>query len=171
MTQLSCEICMDLMPLVKDGVASEDSRAAVLAHIAGCPSCAALYGTDESEKPDRDRLWKKLSVSLHRFLGLVMVFGIFFGLSLTAGSDMFYNSILMPVIGALGYVIFRWKAVYWVPMLMALTNTVGCLIEFARGTDSVELISVFWWTAIYCLFVWLGIVIAWLLHFAHRKED
>jgi len=171
MTQLSCEICMDLLPLVKDGVASEESRAAVMAHIAGCPSCAALYGTEAPGEPDRDRLWKKLSVSLHRFLGLVMIFGIFFGLSLTAGSDMFYNSILMPIIGALGYVIFRWRAVYWVPMLMAVTNAVGCAIEFVRGTDSVELISVFWWTAIYCVFVWVGIAIAGLLHFALRKED
>ena len=171
MTQLSCDICMDLIPLVKDGVASEDSRSAVLRHIESCPSCAALYGGEAGPEPDRERLWKKLSVSLHRFLGLVMVFGIFFGLSLTAGSDMFYNSILMPIIGALGYVIFRWRAVYWVPVLMAATNAVGCVIELARGTESVEIISVFWWTAIYCLFVWVGILIAWLLHFALRKED
>jgi len=68
-------------------------------------------------------------------------------------------------------VIFRWRAVYWVPMLMAVTNAVGCAIEFVRGTDSVELISVFWWTAIYCVFVWVGIAIAGLLHFALRKED
>jgi len=171
MTQLSCDICMDLIPLVKDGVASLDSALAVEEHIKSCSSCAMAYGQETGAEPDKDRVWEKLSKSLHRFLSLVMMFGIFFGLSLTTGSDMFYNSILMPLIGSLGYVIFRWKAVYWVPLLMTVTNAVTCMIEYARGTEAVELISVFWWTAIYCVFVWLGILIAWLLHFALRKED
>lgn len=171
MIQLSCDMCLDLIPLVKDGVASEDSRMAVMEHLKTCQSCARAFGHDGQHEPDRDRLWEKLSRSIRRFLSLVMMFGIFFGLSLTAGSDMFYNSILMPLVGALGYCVFRWKAVYWVPLLMAMTNTIACLIEYARGTEAVELISVFWWTAIYCVFVWIGILIAWLLHFALRKED
>ena len=169
--QLSCDMCMDLMPLVKDGVASEDSRKAVLDHMENCPFCAALYNQDGQQEPNQDRAWQKLSKALNRVSWLVMMFGIFFGLSLTAGSDMFYNSILMPLIGALGYGIFRWKAVYAVPLLMVVTNGVTCAIEFARGTGDVELISVFWWTVIYCIFVWVGILIAWLLHFALRKEE
>lgn len=170
MTQLTCDMCMDLMPLVRDGVASEDSCRAVREHIEGCPNCKALFAQSGELSVDKDRAWEKLTKTLRRFCGLVMVFGIFFGLSLTAGSDMFYNSILMPLIGALGYVIFRWRAVCWVPLLMTATNAVVCLIEYVRGTDPVDLISVFWWTAIYCVFVWIGMLIAWLLHFALRKE-
>ena len=30
MNKISCDMCIDLMPLVQDGVASEDSRNAVL---------------------------------------------------------------------------------------------------------------------------------------------
>lgn len=45
MYEISCEMCMDLIPLVLDGVASADSRTAVEHHAAGCQCCkAALAG-------------------------------------------------------------------------------------------------------------------------------
>ena len=34
MNEISCQICMDLIPLVQDGVASKDSRDVVLCGIA-----------------------------------------------------------------------------------------------------------------------------------------
>ena len=40
---MTCEVIRDLMPLCADGVASEDSRAAVEAHIRTCAACRALY--------------------------------------------------------------------------------------------------------------------------------
>ena len=39
MNKISCDMCMDLMPLVQDGVASADSIAAVKQHIENCPAC------------------------------------------------------------------------------------------------------------------------------------
>ena len=42
--EITCEMCMDLMPLVRDGVASEDSRLAVEDHLRSCPRCRDLYG-------------------------------------------------------------------------------------------------------------------------------
>ena len=42
MNKISCEICKDLIPLVKDGIASEDSVAAVEEHIKECENCKAL---------------------------------------------------------------------------------------------------------------------------------
>ena len=33
MNKITCDMCIDLMPLVQDGVASEDSRNAVLQHL------------------------------------------------------------------------------------------------------------------------------------------
>ena len=32
MNEISCDVCMDLIPLVQDGIASEDSREAVEQH-------------------------------------------------------------------------------------------------------------------------------------------
>lgn len=45
MNEISCEVCMDLLPLVQDGVASGDSVRAVEAHVAACQHCRdALHG-------------------------------------------------------------------------------------------------------------------------------
>ena len=41
--RITCDICMDLMPLVHDGVASADSVAAVEEHVESCAQCRALY--------------------------------------------------------------------------------------------------------------------------------
>ena len=41
---ISCEICLDLMPLVKDEVASDDSKKAVYEHFENCSSCQEIYG-------------------------------------------------------------------------------------------------------------------------------
>lgn len=42
MIQITCEICMDLIPLVQDGVAAGDSVSAVEQHIQSCPQCRAM---------------------------------------------------------------------------------------------------------------------------------
>ncbi|MCL1852130.1 MAG: zf-HC2 domain-containing protein [Peptococcaceae bacterium] len=41
-----CDMIQDLIPLVKDGVASESSKKEVLAHIKECGACRELYETD-----------------------------------------------------------------------------------------------------------------------------
>lgn len=43
MNKITCDMCMDLMPLVKDGIASADSREAVEAHLEACAVCRSLY--------------------------------------------------------------------------------------------------------------------------------
>ena len=57
MNKISCDMCIDLMPLVQDGVASEDSRNAVLQHLQECPDCRALY---EGEIPLYESFMKVL---------------------------------------------------------------------------------------------------------------
>ena len=49
MDKISCDICMDLIPLVKDGIASEDSCDAVTKHISKCEKCKVEF--DEIKKP------------------------------------------------------------------------------------------------------------------------
>ena len=39
MIEISCQVCLDLIPLVKDNVASEDSKKLVLEHIRQCEAC------------------------------------------------------------------------------------------------------------------------------------
>lgn len=170
MNEISCDLCMDLLPLVKDGVASEDSVKAVEAHMASCESCRALFNGEIPPQIDTTKSLEKLHRRLQLSTAMLMMFGIFFGLGLTAGNDMFYNTLIMPIIGALGYYIFRWKALYIVPLLMLVTHCVTNLFGLLRGVEHLDIYSVIMWTFLYSIFAVLGTIVAWLLHFAFRKE-
>lgn len=165
-------MCMDLIPLVKDGVASEDSKMAVEEHVKTCESCRAFYNIEETPVPaDKEQIAMKMKRKIQFFFTVLMMFGIFFGLSLTAGADMFYNSLIMPVIGALGYVIFRKKVFYNVPLLLLITHLVTNGLAAIRGTEHMDVYSVLMWTVIYSILAVTGALIAWLLHFAFRREE
>ena len=49
---VSCDIVKDLMPLYLDGVCSNDSKAAVAAHIVSCETCNAELLAMQTEIPD-----------------------------------------------------------------------------------------------------------------------
>jgi len=169
MNKISCDICIDLMPLVQDGVASEDSRNAVLQHLRECPDCSALFEGEIPVSSRHTELLRKVQRRAQIFSAMIMMFGIFYGLMLTAGSELFMNVIIMPIIGAIGYYLFRWKGLYIVPALLLvthfITNTLGL------GGEVLEPMGLFMWTAIYCWVALVGFVIAALLHFVFRKED
>jgi len=101
---------MDLIPLVQDGVAAGDSVSAVEQHIQSCPQCRAMWEGQIPHSADSGRILEKVRHRTRVFMGMVLMFGIFFGLSLTAGSGLFLNSLIMPVIGSIGYCLFRWKS-------------------------------------------------------------
>lgn len=169
MNEISCEICMDLMPLVQDGVASPDSIAAVQAHIQTCPLCAALFEGQCPQPNQREKLLQKLHKESRHFSSMVLMFGVFYGLMLTAGSGLFYNILIMPAIGAIGYYLFRWKALYQIPILLLVTHVITNALGL--GEEYLDPVTLLFWTGLYCLFALLGTAIAALLHFALKKEE
>ena len=48
--RISCDVCLDLLPLAADGVASQDSQNLVKEHIAACPGCAEASAAWTGEK-------------------------------------------------------------------------------------------------------------------------
>jgi len=171
--KITCDICKDLMPLVKDGIASEDSRLAVEEHIKECEACKTLYGASAQEpsgNPDLELELGKLKKRLQIFSAMLLVFGVFFGLSLTASEEMFYNSLIMPVIGVLGYVLFRWNALYQVPLLLLVILLFINGFGMIRGMEVMSVMGVVMWVGIYTIFVELGVLVAGLLHFVFRKD-
>jgi len=88
----SCNVILDLIPLVKDGAASEDSTELVMKHIENCGSCQSEYENYvwSSRKAINDKkvlfsIKKKLFLVTSALLGL----GACLGLALngqTAGS-------------------------------------------------------------------------------------
>lgn len=187
MTKITCDICMDLMPLVRDGVASEDSENAVMNHISDCEDCKKTYyemyinnkSITEDNKNSQiinpqsiniDKAAKKVEKKINKYLGMIIMFGIFFGFSLTASEEMFLNSFIMPIIGAFGYYLFQWKAAYTVLCIIVIINFIINGIGFLRGVEHLDISSMVMWGAIYSLFAIIGTIIAGLLHFGLRKE-
>ena len=169
MNDITCGICRDLMPLVKDGVAGEDSRAAVERHLEICPDCRARF---EGPLPaDSEKAFTRLRRRMQLLCALLMVLSLFFGVSLTGGQDLFYNVLLMPLIGALGWLVFRWKALYLLPPLLPAAALITNLLSLLRGAEGLALSELLLWSVIYLPFVGLGMVIAALLQFALKKED
>lgn len=166
--KISCEICRDLMPLVRDGVALHDSWEAVLQHLKECPDCKAIFDREPAPVQGGEHGLQRVMRKLQIFTGMLMMFGILYGLSLTAGGDLFYNVILMPLIGGVGYYLFRWKALYRLPLLLTVTHFFSNLA--GMGNEYLDAYSLLLWSFLYSTFACLGVIIAALLHFVFRRE-
>ncbi|MDE6732454.1 MAG: zf-HC2 domain-containing protein [Oscillospiraceae bacterium] len=164
----TCNICRDLIPLVQDGVASPESEELVSNHIAECEECKALFGGAPADKaPENPPVTKGLK-SAKRYLTVIysclMLLGLYVGLSLTGGEDLFVNTLIMPVAGALGYLAFRLRALYIVPaLLLVISFIANALGLFAERADLIDLLLM---AFIYFLFALGGIIVAMLYKFA-----
>ena len=101
----------------------------------------------------------------------VLLIGLIIGLSLTAGMEMFLNALIMPLVGVLGYIVFRWKALYKMPALLLVLDVAVNLIAFFFNEDGyMDFTGFALYALIYIAFMCAGILIAGLLHFAFKKE-
>lgn len=93
---MECNVIRDLMPLVQDDVASEESKRIVQAHIAECPACAeylknmqvtlkAANGQREKEQRDFDKAAHQLRVKRRRRVGRNVLIGMMVGVLLVVG--------------------------------------------------------------------------------------
>ena len=171
MNEITCDVCMDLIPLVQDGVASQDSVLAVENHIKNCSKCGAIFKGQIPIRNDGKELLKKMKKRAQVFTGMLLMFGILFGLSLTATSELFLNALVMPVLGGIGYYLFRWKAAYIVPCILLVTHIVMNSFGMIRGIQRLSILDVLFWNVLYSFFAILGVIIVGLLHFAFRKEE
>ena len=177
-----CSIVKDLLPLYVEDMVSEETAQFVLEHLNVCADCKAEYGALMSDSPltniekksdintEQAKSFKTTMRRMNRqFYSLAyaaLIFLIFLGFGWTGGENLMYNSLIMPIVGIFGYYVFRWKAIYKVPILLLIIDTFVCLFKLV----DLDLYSAFLWTVIYSIFVFVGIAIAFLLHFAFRKE-
>ena len=182
MMKTECSIVKDLLPLYIEDMVSEETAQFVLEHLNVCADCKAEYGALMSDSPltniekksdintEQAKSFKTTMRRMNRqFYSLAyaaLIFLIFLGFGWTGGENLMYNSLIMPVVGIFGYYVFRWKAIYKVPILLLIIDTFVCLFRLV----DLDLYSAFLWTVIYSIFVFVGIAIAFLLHFAFRKE-
>lgn len=175
MNKISCDVCLDLLPLVKDGVASEDSKELVLNHIRDCEYCSAIYSSQEEIDNilDDTLVKKKIRNNLLFFVITVTLFGISLGIMITNSMNMFYNALIMPAIGGFGYLFLRKKA-YYAPLAVFLFSLLWHLFDnISDGIFEIGelIISNLFMSGIYTFFSFIGLIIAWTLCYAFRREN
>jgi len=152
-------------------------------HLKACDECQAelaclqegveLSSVKARSVPSADhakpfkKIMKRMNRQLYSIAYAALIFFIFLGFGWTAGDNLMYNSLIMPIVGIFGYYVFKWKAVYKVPVLLLLID----LAVFAFQLVEIGLVDTLGWTLIYAIFVLVGVAIAFLLHYALRKED
>lgn len=173
-----CSVVRDLLPLYLEDMVSPQTAEYVRVHLAECAACreelermqtpgpvAAIEARAEPEEPDAKRfkkMLKRMNRQFHSLAYLLIIFFIFLGFGWTAGANLMYNSLIMPLVGLFGYYVFRWRAIYKVPALLLAID----LFVFALGLVALDFYAAMIWTLIYSLFALVGITIAFLLHYA-----
>jgi hypothetical protein len=172
---ISCNVCQDLIPLVKDAVASEDSQILVHNHIQDCKECQSIYGSIDIIQPqdlNDQRNIKTIRKHLYTCGVILILLGTLLGIGLTNSMGMFYNIILMPLVGATGYVLLkhRWMFVpITVFILSYLWILVGSLSEWKYMKGELFTMPLFF-SFIYTILTFVGIFTGFLLKFAFKKE-
>lgn len=176
MTKIPCGLCRDLIPLVKDGVASPESEAAVLDHIKTCAECHALYDGDLAPMPDDAKILKRLHRSASLWALALLAGGVLLGAGISNTSAVFYNTLLLPAIGAVGVLLLR-RRVLWLALFTFLATALWQLAANISQALSAQqpitpdiLLSGLLLALIYLLFLFAGIAIAALLRYALTKE-
>lgn len=110
------------------------------------------------------------------FAGIItVVLGAILGLALTEGMGMFYNILIMPTIGAIGYFALEKKS-YYVPITLFGFSYIWILVKymfegmFSNSFHISGLLLPAYWALIYSGLCALGIIIGFLLKIAFRKE-
>ncbi len=171
---LPCRIILDLIPLVKDGVASRESVSAVQEHISCCESCRCEFESFPSipnTAVDDKKVITKIKKSLLHLGILILCAGSLIGIFMTNSMNMFYNILIMPAVGILGYVFFKQRWGY-VPISILLFSYLWILLSSCldSGFDKNALIYSIPYAIIYMLLTIAGAAIAALLKFAFGKE-
>lgn len=129
---ISCDIVRDIMPLVIDKVASEDSEAAVRWHIVHCEECRALFeewNDGEREKdiplPNDQKIMAYVRRRAVLLIGFVTVLAAAVGIMMLETSLTFQNLLIMPIVGALSYCCFKKKGFFISAAVFLLTTARG----------------------------------------------
>jgi len=176
MLNISCYIIRDLIPLVKDGVASDDSTIIVNEHIKNCDRCRSEFETIEVLNPMQSTLKdKKIISAMKRSIFvtqiIILISGGILGMALSNSIGMFYNFLIMPIIGGISVVVFK-KKWYLTPIIIFILSYLSqTIIEIvSNGFEWIFVYSGFYYSTIYTILVFLGVLIAKLLKSTFKKE-
>lgn len=178
-----CCVIRDLLPLFAEDLVSDETAQVIRLHLQECPDCRHEYEqmrhdeavrtktaetpSDSAIKPFR-KMMKKANRTLSAMCFALTVMLLFLGVVKSDGENamLLVNAVIMPVCGACGYVAFGKKAFFLLPLLLFATDAFAYI--FRLLPEDIHMIA--WLSCIYCIFIFAGILIAALLHYAFRKE-
>lgn len=177
MNKISCDVCLDLIPIVKDNVASQASKKLVEEHIELCEECKELYNSFENEEImiDDTNVIKKIKKQIFIFTLVMIVIASMVGLALSETMGMFYNILIMPSIGILGYFALKNKS-HLILVSLFVFSFIWLFIKYIgegmlnQGLITIITIPVLW-SAIYTGLSGIGLIIGSLLNYAFGKEN
>lgn len=175
--KISPDVIRDLIPLVKDGVASKDTVNLVHAYMQENESIRAEFEDDvdmnisfQSAKDDKVIAAIKRSIVITRLL--VLIIGAAIGIAMTNSFGILYNLLIMPFIGALSVISFKGFGKWLTPVVVFVAAFVWQVIHITAqgGILRHAFNDAIFYSTVYAILVALGVVIAILLKFAFRKE-
>lgn len=167
--EFDCDLYMDLMPLVKDGAASDTSRKALEAHLKDCPSCRELYDTIPETAVPMDegrvkRTMEKIRDRYRRSLLALMILGVVAGILLTMTRNMAFTVAIFPLVGLAAYFVWRARSLF-VPLVVF---SVSWLLLVLRDGNPSEAVG---WGFNYAYASLVGVVAGGVLAFIFEKIE
>lgn len=137
MYEISCEMCMDLLPLVRDGAASRDSREAVEHHLKTCAACRTMSEGETPPEGDEQKALTKIAGKLRMF-GLVLLgLGLLLGICLTERMISGLSAVFVVIVFLIGWLLryaytkgsgIRSRVLRVLAFVAALALSVGILL-------------------------------------------
>lgn len=169
MAQYDCDLILDIMPLVKDGAASETTKRILGEHIACCDSCLKIYAelpqsqqqSEEASVRTLQKIRRKMTVSAWA----IMIFATLVGGFLTMTEHMGYNVVLFPLVGIAAFLLMgngAWKGIPVVATASSLLLVLRLVTVWAPASWE-ELRSVVLFSLCYGGAYGAGVGISWLL--------
>lgn len=179
---LPCGVCRDLIPLVRDGVACADTCRLVAQHVAHCAACRVFLEADGPlpAAPEPARILPGLRRRLRLWMLGVTAVGLLLGMLLMVNGDSApYNTIVMPLLGALLW-LFGGRhrrllplgvgGLYFAVLLVRFwAGSLGNASDLA-GALATNALDALWIAALHLAGCYLGLLAAALLQYAFTKE-
>lgn len=180
---VSCAVVQDLMPLVRDGVASADSEALVQAHIESCADCRALWdalpaASAAPAQPDDAAVLKTVRTHVRLWLLVVVVVGLALGMAvlnsgratgllfvifpLTCGIACWFDDVIWKLVPVFAAAIVLIQSLPSLMHAMQFTTFASALFSYLWGACPLAVVL-----AVLCL---LGALAARLLRYAVKGK-
>lgn len=172
MEYYDCDLILGIMPLVKDGAASDTTRRILGEHISRCESCLKIYASlpETNKVPEREAAKTLQRIRRHMTLSSwsIMIITAIVGSFLTMTEHMGYNVILFPVVGVVAFLLIgkdAWKGIPVVGGISFLWLLLRLLTVWSPPSWS-EFGSIILFSLFYSAAYGAGVGITWLIRSA-----